>query len=321
MVKIQMREVYKMRLYNTYYLCKNLMHIFNNTRLKNIGDGKIYVIEGWAEYKSALESLHQVPMFQKITDEIYESVPVYVRENDEPQISMNAKNAFVQKNKELSKRMEIIIELYESMELRDRKNGIDVKIPNCSDLKQYIGYLKELDFIFTQCPYLLCEDEKIQFDSVDVGSNWLSFIVEVSAGAAATFYILNNIALLIDKVLILKSHYKSIAEQEEQLKIAQNKTELTKEEIKIFEILRKSYMRDAITALEEEIEPLADGEERGKLEKSLEKLNDLLDKGVEIYASLDVPKDVQLLFPELGETKKLPDTILKFIEDKNTEEE
>lgn len=80
-------------------------------------------------------------------------------------------------------------------------------------------------------------------------------------------------------------------------------------------------MTDTIVQLEEEIEPLNDGEERGKVEKSLEKLMELLDKGVEIYASLDSPKDVQVLFPEIGDTKKLPENILKFLEDKNINEE
>ena len=75
-------------------------------------------------------------------------------------------------------------------------------------------------------------------------------------------------------------------------------------------------MNEVTTSLENEIAPLEDGEQRGKLEKSLEKLSNLLDKGVEIYASLDTPKNVQLLFPAIDEQEKLSDSVLNYLEDK-----
>ena len=76
-------------------------------------------------------------------------------------------------------------------------------------------------------------------------------------------------------------------------------------------------MSEVTTSLENEISSLEDGEQRGRLEKSLEKLCNLLDKGVEIYASIDTPNDVQVLFPTLNEQEKLPDTLLKYLEDKS----
>ena len=76
-------------------------------------------------------------------------------------------------------------------------------------------------------------------------------------------------------------------------------------------------MSEITSSLENEISPLEDGDQRGRLEKSLEKLCNLLDKGVEIYASIDSPNDVQVLFPTLNEQERLPETILKYLEDKN----
>ena len=125
----------------------------------------------------------------------------------------------------------------------------------------------------------------------------------------------------MDKVIILKSHYTSIKQQEEALKIVREKTELIKTEKDIFNSLKKYYMNEIVSSLEEKISPLDDGEQRGRLEKSLDKLVNLLDKGVEIYASLDAPKDVQVLFPTLNETEKLPETVLKYLEDKKEMQE
>ncbi len=312
-----MRAVYELKLYNTYYLCKKLIEIFKNLQIiqseKNNG---VYYIVNWHEYKNALKTLHTIPIFKEVSNEIYDSLPVFIRDKEKPSIDTQNRNNFIAINNELVCRLETIIVLYESMNLPDTRTGIDVKIPNCENLKQYIKYLNDLDFIFTQCPYLLHKDETIKFSSVDVGSNWLSFIIEISAGATTVFYILNNLAKIIDKAMILKSHYNSIKQQEETLKIVHQKSELTKDETKIFDALKNHYMKEITNSLENEILPLEDGEQRGKLEKSLEKLSNLLDKGIEIYASLDVPKDVQVLFPAIGEQEKLPDAVLNFIEDK-----
>lgn len=62
--------------------------------------------------------------------------------------------------------------------------------------------------------------------------------------------------------------------------------------------------------------PLKDGEERGKVEKCMEKLGELMDKGVEIYASIDTGKDIQVLFPALQDKVELSDSVIKYIEDK-----
>ena len=317
-MKIPIEEVSKMRLYNIYYLCKNLIEIIKKDKIETKKYSSEYFINNWNEYKTALQSLRQIPMFSKIVEEIYETIPVFVREKNRPEIDIDTKNNFIKKNNNIILQMQTIIDLYESMNLKNRKKGIDIKIPECNELKEYVGYLREIDFIFTQCPYLLSENEQIKFANVDVGSNWLSFLIELSTGSTATCLILNNLAKLLDKAIILKSHYLSVKQQEEVLKTAKQKSELTKSEIEIFNTLKNHYMNEVVSELEKEIEPLKDGEERGKVEKSLEKLATLLDKGVEIYASLDTPKDVQVLFPELGETEKLPEDILKLLEDKNS---
>ena len=317
-MKIPMKEVYKMRLYNIYYLCSNLLEIFEKDRMTAYDSNRAFYIEKWFEYTNALESIKQIPMFNEIATQIYESIPVFIREKERPSIDTNTKDKFIKLNNLLVTKMETIISLYDSMELNTSDNGIDVKIPQCVELKEYLGYLKDIDFIFTQCPYLLCENEQIQFSNVDVGSNWLSFIIKASGIEAIGNKILNNLATLVDKALILKSHYISIKQQEEMLKTMRQKNTLLNEEIDIFKTLKKGYMDQVMNELSDEINPLENGEEKNKTEKSLEKLADLFDKGVEIYASIDTPEEVQVLFPELGNTKKLPKNILKYLEEKNS---
>ena len=215
--------------------------------------------------------------------------------------------------KNICERMETIINLYESMNLGDGGNGIDIKMPPCDDLKDYISYLKDIEFIFSQCPFLQCENEILKFESVDVGSNWLRFTI----AAASTCMILNNTAALVDKALILRSHYTSIRQQEEILKSQQNKNELSKEITASYKFLHNTYMDAAISILEKDLGDLKDPEERDKAERALEKLTNLLDKGCEIYATLDAPDDVQALFPEIQSNLELPDNIMKYLEEKD----
>ena len=75
-------------------------------------------------------------------------------------------------------------------------------------------------------------------------------------------------------------------------------------------------MDAAVSILEKDLGNLKDPEERDKAERSLEKMVDLLDKGCEIYATLDSPDEIQALFPELQNNLELPDNIVKYLEDK-----
>lgn len=306
-----------MRLYNIYYLCKELVDVFKDDRIMPSTRESGYYIINFEDYWSAVESIQNIELFKPLTNDLYEAIPLLSRKKTNVEVSSDIKTIFHSINSKIKHKMSVIIDLYESMNLSKNPVGIDIKIPQCENLKEYIKYLEEIDFIFTQCPYLLHKDEKIKFSTIDIGSQWLNFIIELSAGSVAVFYILNNLALILDKIIILKSHYNSVKQQEEDLKIAKNKVELSETEKEIFDTLKRHYMSEITSSLEKEISPLEDGDQRGRLEKSIEKLCNLLDKGVEIYASIDAPNDVQVLFPTLNEKEKLPDTILKYLEDKN----
>ncbi|MDE5539218.1 MAG: hypothetical protein K2J20_01885 [Bacilli bacterium] len=166
-------------------------------------------------------------------------------------------------------------------------------------------------------PIFQCKDEIIKFDSVDVGSNWIKLAVATTTSCI----VLNNTAALVDKALIIRSHFASLKQQEEILRSQQNKNELAKEIINSYDFLRNTYMNTVIEQLENELGELKNPEERDKAERSIEKLADLLDKGCEIYATLDAPKDVQALFPEIQGNLELPDNILKYLEKKEETKE
>lgn len=184
-------------------------------------------------------------------------------------------------------------------------------------MDEYISYLKDLNFIFSQCPFLQCDGEVIKFGSVDVGSNWLKLTIT----AASISVILTNTASLLDKALALRSHYITIQQQEEMLRSMQIKNELAEEQVRTFKQLKDAGMEIVIQRLEKDHGIQLDPEERDKTERILDKLILFLDKGGEIYASLDAPEDIQLLFPEIQGDLELPENIIKYLEDKEASQE
>lgn len=309
-----------MRLYNTYYLCRECINdiIDLDFLLVNTTAGQVYEMQDWKKCKKAMAVIRQIPFLRESVDSFYDGIPVFVRENAAPRVDSGIRNSLVDRQRRLADKMRAVIELYESLDIGTNENGIDVKIPPCDSLKEYIAYLKEIDFIFSQCPFLQHECGEIKYRAVDVGSQWLTFFVAAAAGTAAVSYIFNNLAMLVDKAVQLKSHLISLKQQEEILRSQKLQDDILNSNVEMFNTLRAHYLSEAVKEMEnsEGGAPLKDGDERGRAEKSIEKLCALLDKGVQIYASVDTDRQIQMLFPPIGENVELPESILKLIEEK-----
>lgn len=311
-MQIQMEAIQKMKLYNIYRLCK--MYIDSIYAIKYTAKEKdnTYLIEDWIELNNIIITLEKIPVLQNYADGCIEAIPDTVRHKDSFRIDSAVYNNYLNNINILYRKMEDIIELYESLNLENEGNGIDIKLPPCDNLKEYITYLKEIEFIFSQCPFLQCEGEILKFGSVDIGSNWF----KLTLATASTCVILNNTAALVDKALVLRSHYITIQQQEELLKSSQIKNELSEEQLEVFKQLKTAGMNTVIHQLEKDIFELSNPEDRDRAERSLEKIILLLDKGCEIYATLDSPDDIQSLFPEIQGNLELPDSLIKYLEEK-----
>lgn len=305
-----------MRLYNIYYLCTSCLPALEKTKTIEVKSGGVIVgwrIEGWNECKIALSELYKISCLQEYVERTFNTLINIERNQSIPNVSTDTGRRFANELRNLCHATNTIIRLYQSMELGDSQVGVDVKIPKCDSLKEYMYYLKEIDFIFTQCPYLLSDEEEIKFNNVDVGSQWLSFFV----AAAGTFGILNNLAKLVDKAIAIKSHLITLRQQEEMLETMKIKNDIMEETVDVFKQMKQKLLNDCVSDLESEIGGLKDGEERGKVGKSIEKLSMLIDKGVEIYSSIEAPNEVKVLFPANDNNPILPDNIIKLLEDKS----
>lgn len=313
--KIQLEKF--MRLHNYYLLCRKLRDAIDHLQFKEQAKRNgltSYYIEGWNEYKSVLNELREIPILKDDIDSLYRSVPVFVAESDTPEINADTRSTLLMKKSLLLNKLDTIIDLGKSINPNNQTLGIDVRIPHCDDLQQYIGYLKDIDFILNRCPYLLEKDASIQFTGTDVGSCWVVF--GIMGGVALGTVILKNLAELIDCAIRVKSHFISVKQQELILEQMECETEAKKTYSSIVSTISKQILAKEVETLSHQ-EKIDDPEKKDQVIKSLEKIVNLYNNGGGIFTSLEAPKEVQVLFPPIDSKNVLSDSALKLLESTN----
>lgn len=287
-----------MRLRNIYVLCtRNLEKIEAINGADVSGNASYTFVSGWHTFLECYEELKAVDYLRDEVIKLFMSVPEIYRHQAQFKVT-NAEWATIRQNKvALISGMSDAIKLYESMNLNsDEQMGMDVKLPKCEDFADFKKYIDDLEFILYKCPFFRIEGEELRFETFDVGSMWLNFVIGgLSVGAASM--ILNNIAAFIDKCYVVKSHKLTLKQQELQLQAMEMDE---KEREIVLNGIKKIYrqqVEDVISQLEEASNvELKDGEERGVVLQALEKANNLIDKGLQIYSTIDSPKEVKALF-------------------------
>lgn len=314
-MKVLLNGDLNMRLYNIYYTCKAALNGLKQIKEESLQNGAKR-LDGWSIGKQALESLFNIDFIKNDANKLYNILSPIDREKEKPDIGSNTFNEFAVAYKKLIAKLESVVALYESMRDGTSKPGIDIKIPTCDSLKDYINILDDINFVITQCPYLKDENEEMKYIGTDVGSDWVTFAIVMSSAVSAGFVILNNLASIMNKVISLKSNKKVLDMQEEMLQSMKLKNNIAKETLDTFEEMKKITYKKYVDELQDELGKLKDGDEEGRVSKSLEKLANLIDKGVEIHTSIETPKEIKVLFPFAEPQQSLPDGLFKYIEDK-----
>lgn len=308
-----------MRLYSMYFICKNNIEIIKNYKTEAVANnsGQFIRVTGWIVVIKSLNKLANVPGIKEYSEKLYESVPVMLRDRDTFDLSLNAGDKLESARKELLSSISAIIGMYEQMGLTQNTNtGFDIRLPQFDSIKDFSNCIKDLEFIINQCPFLSVPDGEIKFKSADVGSFWITFFV---VGTAAS-QILFNFSKLVDAATKIQSHVVTVKQQEEQFRSMAQKNELTSELIDAFRKVNKILVDSTIHEIESGLGTLKDGEEIDKAGRSIEKLADWMNKGLQIYSTIDAPKEVRDLFPPQEEQPLLNADVIKLIEQKNRKE-
>lgn len=237
-------------------------------------------------YEFAKEELGEIPFISSCLEYIEECMACERRDID------SLAGAFFI----LYQRVQCILSLYESTIYPvDEELGLDIKIPKTDNLTDLKKYIDGLEFIFSKCPFFQNSEASLKLKAVENGSILLLFGIAASLAVGSVF--LNNIAAFIDKCFVIRSHKLTCEMQKQMVKNAEMDEKEKEEIIKSVDKLYKVYVQKTIKELEEDTGyQIRDGDERGRAEQSMEKMERLLDKGVQIYSSINSPEEIKAVF-------------------------
>lgn len=299
-----------MRLRNIYILCKNNLNNIEKLEITLWKENEAYVqVSNWTSVAEVLyQSLMSIKYLKKPVYELIKSIPEMSQDKDKFKIPKPSGLEIEKRKNRLITCMTDVIDLYESMGLNDEIHaGIDIKLPKCNDFSDFKKCINELEFILYKCPLFTHSTETLKFETIDVGSMWLTFVI-VGAGIVTSSVLLNNIASFIDKCLIIKSHKITIEQQKAELESTRIAEKEKKELIEALTRVYKVQVENVIDELENELGiELCDGEQRGMVSQAIEKTNSLIDKGMQLYSTIDSSDEIKALFEPL-EMKYLTST-------------
>lgn len=316
-----------MKLRNIYVICRD-----NYDSIKHINGQNVTIanrteikVSGWDDARNALIRLREVASFMDEADSLIEAVPGLYRNSGTFSVNNDEWNRISSAKSTLIRTMDDTMNLYEKMGMdNEERSGIDIKLPKFNDFSEFVKYLDDIEFVLTKCPFLQDKDEKIEFENVDIGSTWLTFFIAGGVATAGASVLLNNIAAFIDKCIIIRSHF--LTTQKQKLELEDEKRDENEKKIisKYIDDSYKKVVDAAIKELEEVTKyPVKneDGDEIGRIKQCFEKMGILIDKGLQIRASIDSPNETKVLFEPLEMKYLSISENLKLIEANENSEE
>lgn len=211
-----------------------------------------------------------------------------------------------------------IIDFCESAGIVPSELGFDVKMPQTDDFEQFVKNLNSLQIILQQCPYFNVDGERIEIHAVDIGSIWMRFAIIATTSSIA----LSNIATAVDKCVKVASHMTTYRQQQEEWRMQKVADDLLASMIENHKNIINHETNMVVEELQNELnkdnEKLSP-EDVQRLKTSMEHLINLMDKGMEIYASVNAPQEVKDKFPTSDEIKSLNEPIKMLTEETETE--
>lgn len=313
-----------MRLRNIYIICKENIEQLDNLTSISVNTSFIRV-SGWISlYQVCKNDLIKIEYLKSATIKLINSVPDLFLSQDNFKVENAVWNKINLARNELYDYMADAINLYESLQLENTENraiGLDIKLPVCQEFSDLKKCIDELDFILYKCPFFQTKEETLKFETFDVGSSWIFFAcVGIAIGTSSR--ILNNIAAFVDRCFIIKSHSVNLQEQKAQLEQLEFENKKKQDILEGIEAIYHKQVENVIKDLETETGiTLKDGEEQGIVIKAFEKANALIEKGLQIHATIDSPKENKVLFDPI-ETKYLSiENELKLLAQKDQEDD
>lgn len=291
-----------------YYLLKENIDVIKDAKPKPVyNDRKAvshYRIDNWQAVMLAYDRISVIPLFKETVDSIF-SLQIRMRHGKNFEtLPTELYDKYSTLHDKIVAMMTNIIEFCEEAGFGEADYGFDIKMPPTKDFSEFAGYIKELEQVFGQCPYLKVEGEKIELHKTDSGSIWLEFFVI----ATGSFVLLERLAKIVDKCVKIKSHLITCRQQVAMLKTTELKNDALENILGTHKQMTKLLVDRFAEDLEKEIGEVP-SEDKQRVNLTLERLSNMMDKGLEIVASINAPTEIKALFPTSDEMALSSDEI------------
>jgi len=306
------REGNTVRLYTKYYLCKSYRENFNNVRAVQTQPNRDeYRVDAWGEIKRAIDNLYAIDVLQDLLKKAYSLVPTPYKYLDFVEFNRVTWEKFSQSINDIKVSMDTIIKLYESMGHEASENDLEIQIPENIELSKFGKMIDDLNFVLKQCPIIERDEKTSRLLRTDVGSLWL-----VLAGSYA---FLKGVGYIVQAAVKARADLASIRQLEALTREMEGKAELVIQMNEIINDKRKLILNKYVAEIQEVVEKKLEPSDEQTLVKCLEKMDELLESGLKVYAAIDTPREIQILFPEQPELKGLPVNPIELITKKDDE--
>lgn len=275
-----------------------------------------YTLRNAADLVRILDPLRPFPEISTKIDTIYGTDKTFYK-GTTGAFTQQERNAVITAMNGIKSNLLTMKSMCEALGVESVSSGFDIKLPPNMTLSELSKCARDLDNIFNQCPILKSDDEEVVLRGVDIGSIWITFSI-IGAGAATSFFILKNIAAMVDKIMVIREHAAICKQQEEiarQMKIGSDA-------LKTIADANSTIIKSLTQKCAEELASENNIDSNDDIEHirgSLDMLRGWIDKGMEVYAAIEAPKEIKAAFPPL-ETQALPDFMAKELEAHRDEE-
>jgi len=307
-----------MRLQEIYSVCQQACESWRDLSFdeKKATGGVVYfTLKNLDEVKMLLQLLEPLPFLTQSIDDIKKTSPGFNQLGGIATFDSTAKNNLSASYNRLKSKITTIVDLFESIEYKKQADGFDIKLPPDISLLDLSKCARDLNTVFSTCPLLSKEGCSVSLAAVDVGSIWLSFVI----GGVAVASVIGIVAALVDKALIIRSHYLTTQEQAERIKSLHMGNEALEQANNINQEIGKQLLNHVCQDLADE-HKVDDPEDFERLKNSVKLLSDWMSKGMEIYAAVQAPTEVKAVFPPV-ETQALAEKAIALLAPKTSDAE
>lgn len=296
-----------------YFICKSALDALPDYKVSEtvLAGNKWYHIEHWSRIDATLQELYQVDgmragidAFRLCSGTLKPGTQETVMTGPEHTQASIAYKALIDS-------LRAVVGVYDSFQIPDRADGIDLKMPDGMSLDDFSALTKSIATALSQCPALNQADDSIQLIGTDIGSFWLSL-------SLIGPHLINRVASFVDKCMTIKAHYVTTKAMEAQYKmIADTNSNLNEMMTANKDFVKRMAEKMAVDFCEEH--GTTQNDDISRTQMAIDMFGQALAQGVEVYAAVHSSDATKALFAPV-EQQRLPQKAMQHLTSPKAEE-